>query len=261
MDIQILNPSSAERFCSLFQHIKLFTEHINITFTNEKMYMQTMDSSRVSIVEIILPHNWFQKYEIKNTSAITIGINATILYKVLNARDKQQNIQLTLDEKDDDKLKINFLSEDKTVFDKHFEIPLMELEIEVMEIPEFESDADISLPSTYFAGIITQLQIFGDTIQFNCNEDRIDLTSLSVESGKMKVCISIDDITSYAINEGENMDISFSLNRLHNICMYNKLSKEVEVLLTNNYPMKITYPLDMDEAKMIFYLAPQISDN
>ena len=43
--------------------------------------------------------------------------------------------------------------------------------------------------------------------------------------------------------------------------MYNKLSKEVEVLLTNDYPMKITYPLDMDEAKMIFYLAPQISDN
>ena len=87
------------------------------------------------------------------------------------------------------------------------------------------------------------------------------MTSLSVESGKMKVCIGIDDITSYAINEGENMDISFSLNRLHNICMYNKLSKEVELLLTNNYPMKITYPLDMDEAKMIFYLAPQISDN
>ena len=136
----------------------------------------------------------------------------------------------------------------------------MELDVEVMEIPEFESDADISLPSTYFAGIISQLQIFGDTIQFDCTEDKIELTSLSLESGKMKVSIDIEDITSYAINEDESMNISFSLTRLHNICMYNKLSKEVEVMLTNNYPMKITYPLNMDEAKMVFYLAPQISE-
>ena len=43
--------------------------------------------------------------------------------------------------------------------------------------------------------------------------------------------------------------------------MYNKLSKEVEVMLTKDYPMKITYPLNTDDAKMVFYLAPQISDN
>lgn len=260
MDIQILNPSTAECFCNLFQYIKLFTEHVNLTFTNEKMYMQTMDTSRVSIVEVFLPENWFQKYEMKNNNSITIGINATILYKVLNTRDKQQNIQLIMDSNDNDKLKINFISEDKTVFDKHFEIPLIDLDVEVMEIPEFESDADISLPSTYFAGIISQLQIFGDTIQFDCSEEKIELTSLSLESGKMKVSIDIEDITSYAINENESMSISFSLTRLHNICMYNKLSKEVEVMLTNNYPMKITYPLNMDEAKMVFYLAPQISE-
>ena len=72
---------------------------------------------------------------------------------------------------------------DKTVFDKHFELPLIELDVDVMEIPEMESDADISLPSTYFAGIINQLEIFGDTIEFSCNEDKIILNSLSVESG------------------------------------------------------------------------------
>ena len=77
----------------------------------------------------------------------------------------------------------------------------------------------------------------------------------------MTVNIDIEDITSYAINEDESMKISFSLNRLHNICMYNKLSKEVEIMLTNNYPMRITYPLNMDDAKMVFYLAPKISED
>ena len=75
MDIQILNPSTAECFCNLFQYIKLFTEHVNITFTKEKMYMQTMDTSRVSIVEVFLPFNWFQKYEMKNIGNIHQKLN------------------------------------------------------------------------------------------------------------------------------------------------------------------------------------------
>ena len=261
MNIEILSPATAECFTNLFQHIKLFTEYVNITFSNDKLYLQTMDSSRVSIVEIILPHNWFQNYELKNNEPITIGINSSILFKVLNTRDKQQNIYLKYDCDNSDKFYIDFISEDKTVFDKHFELPLIELDVEVMQIPEIDSDADISLPSTYFAGIISQLQIFGDTIEFSCNEDKIILNSLSLESGKMTVNIDIEDINAYAINEDETMNISFSLNRLHNICMYNKLSKEVEIMLTKDYPMKVTYPLDTNDAKMVFYLAPKISDD
>ena len=80
-----------------------------------------------------------------------------------------------------------YWNEDLTTFvlgcSMSFELPLIELDVDVMQIPEMESDADISLPSTYFAGIINQLEIFGDTIEFSCNEDKIILNSLSVESG------------------------------------------------------------------------------
>ena len=76
----------------------------------------------------------------------------------------------------------------------------------------------------------------------------------------MIVDIDIEDLTSYSITENETMKISFSLSRLHNICMYNKLSKDIEIMLTDNYPMKITYNLGLDDANMIFYLAPKIGD-
>ena len=129
-----------------------------------------------------------------------------------------------------------------------------------MSIPTFESDADITIPSATFASIINQLQIFGDTIEFKCDEDKIQLYSISSESGKMIVDIEIDDLTSYSITEDNAMNISFSLSKLHNICLYNKMAKEIEILLTENYPMKITYDLGIEDAKMIFYLAPKIGD-
>ena len=258
MDIKINNLLKADVFSSLFQHIKLFTEHINITFSDEKMYLQTMDGSRVSIVEMNLPSSWFDEYTI-NDSAITMGVQANVLFKVLNCRDKDQIIHLEY-EADSDKLYIHFTSENKQSFDKHFEINLIDLDVELLEIPSFDSNTDISVPSSYFAGTITQLQIFGDTIEFECSEEKVQLISHSVDSGKMKVDIDVDELTGYSITEGEVMKISFSLSRIHNICNYHKLSKEMDIILTNDYPMKIIYKLDEEDASMVFYLAPKIGD-
>ena len=106
------------------------------------------------------------------------------------------------------------------------------------------------------------MKLFGDTLEIHCTEENISLHADSPECGKMLVEINIDDLTSYAINEGETIHLSFSLALLHNICLYNKLVKDMEIHLTENYPMKIIFSLDneMTDAKMTFYLAPKIND-
>ena len=43
--------------------------------------------------------------------------------------------------------------------------------------------------------------------------------------------------------------------------MYHKMAKEIDIILTNNYPMKVVYNLDLENANMIFYLAPKIGDD
>ena len=106
MNILIRNQQKSECFAGLFQHIKLFTEHINIMFESERMYLQSMDASRVSVFEIELPNYWFDKYELSQN--ISIGINATILFKVLNARDKRQTVSLTYKQDNSDILYIDF---------------------------------------------------------------------------------------------------------------------------------------------------------
>jgi proliferating cell nuclear antigen PCNA len=259
MKLQISDHGRAEIFTNLFQHIKLFTDYINITFDKEKMYIQTMDSGRVSIFEIYLPKAWFDIYEFNSDENVVMGINANVLFKVLNTRHKQQEVNIVYQE-GSDKLNIHFTNDDKSIFDKHFELPLMEIDTELLQIPNFESDVDISIPSTTFAAIISQLQIFGDTIEFKCTEEKIQLFSISSESGKMIVDIEIDDLTAYSITEDNEMNISFSLAKIHNICQYNKMAKEIEILLTNDYPMQITYDLGIEDAKMVFYLAPKIGD-
>jgi len=261
MNIIINNGPKADIFASLFQHIKLFSEHVNIMFEKERMYLQSMDSARVSIFEIELSIDWFDVYEHTQASNICLGINTNILYKILNSRDKGQTMNIAYNSRDTDRLFVHFACENKEIFDKHFELPLMDIECDIIGIPEIDSQADLTINSSNFANIINQLQMFGDDLQIECSEEKISLCATSQETGKMTVDINIDDLDEFAINDGETISLSFGLKYLHNICMYSKLTKDIEIKLTRDYPMKITYSLGNENSKMIFYLAPKINDN
>lgn len=260
MNIVINDLAKADTFAAIFQHIKLMTESINILFENERMYIQSIDSSRISIFEIELPKTWFSEYTKSTTSTITLGVRVSVLYKILNSREKMQNINISYED-NSDALDIHFYSETKMEFDKRFEIPLIDIEYEIMSIPDIDYSAEFTLDSSNFANLINQLKIFGDTMDITCSEDNIILYSNSHENGKMSAEIKIDDLDMFSINEGDILNLSFSLIHLHNICLYNKISKHIEIKLCNDYPMKIIYILSgCEESKMMFYLAPKIVD-
>ena len=263
INIAINNFQAAECFTYIFQHARLFTDHLNILFEKERVYIQSMDPTRVSIFEVYLPAEWFCKYEHIGDQTITLGVNSTMFFRILNTRDKNQTLNISFKSNDDEKLYLHFTSDDKSIFDKHFEMPLIDLECELMEIPNTESEAEFSISSINFANIVTQMKLFGDTIEINCTEEKIELLSISQESGKMTVTIDIDELTSYSINEGEIMKLSFSLNILHNICQYNKIAKEMEIHLKDSFPLKLIYHINNNnsDAKLVFYLAPKIEDN
>ena len=83
MEIQINQPSNAEIFSGLFQYIKLFTNDINIHFETGQLFIQALDTSRVSIFEVYLPKSWFDVYNIIDENGAVVGINTNNLYKVL----------------------------------------------------------------------------------------------------------------------------------------------------------------------------------
>ena len=93
MNIIIKNPSKADIFVSIFQYISKFTENMNLMFEKERFYMQTINTSHVVILEICLPKEWFDIYEIEDETN-SIGVNTALFYKVLKKREKSQQINI-----------------------------------------------------------------------------------------------------------------------------------------------------------------------
>jgi hypothetical protein len=67
----------------------------------------------------------------------------------------------------------------KTVFDKNFEI--MDIECELLEIPDVDYDAELVIQSASFANTVSQLKQFGDIMDIACSENEIKFVAKSGE--------------------------------------------------------------------------------
>ena len=119
-------------------------------------------------------------------------------------------------------------------------------------------DAEFSIGAKKICELCSQLLIFGDIMNVKCNEDKIDLVSKGV-GGEMAVNIPIDDLTEFSISEGEVIDISYSLNYIHKMCLNAKLSSDISFSISKDYPLRIKYDLG-EESVVMFYMAPRIDD-
>jgi len=288
MEVVIRNSERADKFAAIFQHIKLFTDHIAISCDASHMKMQCMDNAHVAILAMSLPAAWFDVYSLTDNETVRIGFNATFLHRILSSRDKEQQIQLVYSAEDSDRLMIHLTKpgDDMSVplgsvplattsskkekkvtsttntFDKHFELPLIDIDEECLQIPDIEYTAELAMQSSQFADIVTQLKMFGDTMEVQCSEERIALASTSQDQGKMFVEIGINDLTEFAIDEGADLALSFSLTYLKYFCAYSRISELVSIKFGESYPMRIGYSLgETEDANLVFHLAPKINDD
>lgn len=258
-----LNPTKAEIFQQIFQNIKVFTDAITLHIGPENgLYLQCMDSSHVSITQFTIPVSWFETFEVNIPTLLSF--QSSLFAKIMATRDKIQSVVLWKDD-DNDNLTITFenptgVSTTAPVFRKEFSLPLMEIENDLLNIPEEQEYAvEVSMPSAYFASLITQLQQFGSDAVFDCSEEQIVLSSSTQESGSMRILIDIDRLDEFSIDEGETIRVSYALGYLSKFCGFHKLTKQVKLNLSGERPMKLEYQMEGNWT-MEFFLAPKIDD-
>ena len=258
MKIQISDKKKKDVFVSLFQVLKNCSTLISITFETEFLHIQGMDKSHVCLFDVKLTKDWFSNYDIKESTKICFDSN--VFHSIIGTKSDNQELVISMDDDNQDTLFINFeLNESKKGdFKKSFKMPLAEYEYEEMNLPTVDYDAEFSLSSKQISDMFSQLSNFGNDIIIKCSENDISLTTNGV-TGEMRVEIPIDDLTSYSIVEGEEIVLTYSLAYINKMCITNKLSTDVDFLLSNDCPMKISYNLG-DDSLMVFYIAPKMND-
>jgi hypothetical protein len=153
---------------------------------------------------------------------------------------------------------IDIIYDEKTLsnFDKHFKLPLVDFDNELFKLPDTEYDAEFAIPSKTICDIVSQMAFFGDNLNIKCSEDAVHILTNGI-SGEMLVDIPINELNEYSIVENEVIDLSYSIQYVHKMCLTNKLSSDIEFSISSEYPMKIKYNLGTN-SYLTFYIAPKI---
>jgi proliferating cell nuclear antigen len=252
MIIEINDFKKAEQFVQIFQFLKLFNTNISLKLNNEFMFIQGMDSSHVSVYEIKLTNNWFDKYEIDEST--NIGINVSIFFKILNIRADSQQISLNVNQ---DNLDIELTGNDKNIYDKFFTMPLIDIDEEELGIPETDYSLIFSMESKKFKHLIDQFSNFGDDIEFCYKDDQLQVISDNNTEGSMKINIKLDDMESCEVEEDLEFTCSYSLKQISNMAQFFKLTGDLYLNISNDRPFKLLYKLD-EENYLRFFLAPKV---
>lgn len=257
MKIIIEDKKKKELFVSLFALLKGSSSQINACFDTGNLHIQGMDKSHVCLYDLTLKSAWFTAYSV--TTKENISFDSNIFYTIISTKCDDQ--PLTIDrEYGSDTMNISFVSSatKKGDYNKYFKMPLLEYDYEEMGIPETEYDAEMILSAKKIGDILSQLANFGDDINIKCSQDYVDFRAEG-QKGEMRVNISVDDMTSYAVIEDGDVNLTYSLVYVSKMCLSNKLSNDIEFCLSNECPMKITYNLE-DESVLVFYIAPKMAD-
>ena len=239
MHVSISKREDVSKFACIFKNIGNLQELFKLIFTPEGVTGQAMDSAHVCLFELKLNKDWFDEYNID--TKIEIGIAAVLFCKMVECLKEDQKIILHMDDSND-KLSVDLVGEKG--INKYFEIPLIDIDIECINIPETEYDADIELKSELFTELVDQMSLFHDMLNIKCDNEHVNLTS-SGESGKMSVRMNDDDILMYAIEEDAEIQLSFSLLYFHKMCLFRKLAPSLSLHLSSDETrVQVVYRLD-----------------
>ena len=264
LTITINNTSNFTQFNTILQNLKGISNSLLLNCDEKGIYAQGMDGSHVCLFELKIGEDWFDEY--KCDEACSMGINCEMLYKILSCLKEGQHISMRHDNTTS-KLTIDLLGNS---YDKSFELTLIEIDSDMVELPSRESTADIKFVSKDFAELINQLSIFGEKLKFTCNDDII-LNSAN-EFGKVDITVKEEDIVEYMMEDGAEVESYFGIKFIHMITKFANVNKEVGIHISNDYPIKMVYALDdwkqqqedEDEAQInhyiAFYLAPMEED-
>jgi len=250
MKFVIQKQERAQKWIELFKIIKYLNSYATICAQEDKILIQIMDDSHVCLLNINIEKEWFDSYESENE---TLSFMSTIMVKLLHLYIP--NTTMTF-ETINEKLQITFQYENKT--EKIFELNLIEIDKDLLESQEIEGNVEFQLETKAFDKYISEMMLFGDSMEFICYKDNLFMKA-SGDEGNYTLKIPYEILDELAIEEDLQLKTRVSLKYLYYLTKSHNIFKNIQLKIQQDVPFHVVIEEPM--FKLQYYIAPKISDD
>ena len=247
MKFKLHNIQKVAEWVEIFKFIKNINKHITFMAKKDELYIQMMDSSHVCLVEIKFPSSWFQEYESIDE---VISCSSAVLVKIFGLYTTDTMIEISSTE---DKLEIHLLN---VIQNKHFEIPLLDIDQDLLSPSITDSLMDFSIKSKVFDKYLQEILLFGEDIKIESKDEKIFLHSAN-DDGKIQIEIEGDNLEEFNVVEDFVFTASYPLRYLLLVSKLALVYQQVHLFMDDQSPMRITFKSDVN---INFFLAPKLTE-
>ena len=240
MKFVISNRDKVAKFLAITKNMKQMIHDVNFGICEKGLYVQGMDSSHVGLFELKLEKEWFDQWKGRDEFHYDMGINCEALSRIMSCHNPGQYIEFSFMENSTEDLIIKF---EGLGHDKMFELKLIDIDTQLMEIPDVEYDADITMASKEFNNIMAESEMFGETLSIELGIDDYIYMTTGGDSGTMRVRIKENDIVEYVLMEDVTIKHEYSLKYCLLYSKFAKINKNVSLHLKDETPLKIKYDM------------------
>mmetsp|Transcript_127873 Transcript_127873/g.272694 ORF Transcript_127873/g.272694 Transcript_127873/m.272694 type:complete len:260 (-) Transcript_127873:161-940(-) len=240
--------------------MKDLCKDVNFDCSEKGLQVQSMDSSHVALVSLLLRESAFSEFKCDRPTSL--GMNVESLGKILKMCGPNDSLKLR-SQADSDAISFQCESGDEDRISE-FELKLMQIESEHMEIPEQQYKVVAKLPSSEFQKICRDLKEFGETMTMKASKEGLTF-SVQGDIGAGNVMLKPREAEKpedkVTLTVHEPVTATFALRYLVNFSKAAPLSGCVELGMGADAPLLVKYDVEAAEnGHMQFYLAPKIDE-
>lgn len=231
----------------VIEGIGSLSDQCTLTIDNEGISSKIMDASHVALINVSMPNNMFEKYEV--TKQGNISFNVDDILKILNDIPKESTIKI-LNDADD----LILMANNTTYYLKLTEASMQDTPLP--RIP-FDSKFQVYELTKYMTRLIkfspyVLIECTNQTLKLSAKDDTIKLVSIKLEKG-------MDELISIECKEG-NSECPYSIEYILPFLKTIPKGTLQTVQFSNKKPLRINIGLSNSGGFIDLYVAPRVEN-
>lgn len=237
-----LKTIQASAIKSVFEVLKYIISDVNFVFEKSGIYMKTLDTAKVTFINIFMDARNFEIYECPRRVVAGLNIANTFnLLKTISSND-------TLEIKIDDCMQIiieNSQKKSSTIF----RMKLLDINEEDYDIDDLKFDIVTIIPSLNFQRIVRDMSNFSSHVEITREGRVLKMTCIGDFVDQTTVIECSESVDTVFTNE-------YSLKYINMFAKATNISSNVSIQQHNDGPISFKYFI-ANLGEIQFYLAPK----
>ncbi len=233
-------------FKSVVDTVSSFINEGTFEFTKDGIKLMAMDPASIAMVILKILPSMFLEYEVNNEK---ITLPMSDFSKVIKRAKASERISFEIADN-------RFVVTIEGNYKRKFYLPIIEAEMNVTKEPSLSFNAKVKMDSEVLDNAIKDAKMITDNIVIEAKKDELKITAAGTNS-KTELILTKDSPSLISLDVKEECKSKYSLDYLERILKATKISRELLMQFSNEYPMRIDFT-NVDKLSLAFILAPRM---